>query len=188
MTADMDVRLAIDTAVLLLYFVIIISIGLYMGRKEESLKDFVLGGRAIPWWVCGSNWRFACLCEAEQRIFESSFWRDAKTSTRDACAPRSYQALLRAGSSVGDNLRFVSERPGDECCPQCLSRVTDHSATEVGMSRHIHLFVDETGGAYSPNFDRAPETIWRATKDRRSARVHVCFAAATCASFGEGIA
>src|SRR5215467_4210676 len=51
MTADMDSRLAIDTGVLLLYFVIIISIGLYMGRKEENLKDFALGGRAIPWWA-----------------------------------------------------------------------------------------------------------------------------------------
>src|SRR4249919_2600104 len=51
MTADMDARLAIDTAVLLLYFIAIISIGLYMGRKEESLKDFALGGRAIPWWA-----------------------------------------------------------------------------------------------------------------------------------------
>src|SRR6478752_1345933 len=47
----MDSRLAIDTTVLLLYFIVIISIGLYMGRKEESLKDFVLGGRAIPWWA-----------------------------------------------------------------------------------------------------------------------------------------
>src|ERR1051325_561015 len=47
----MDVRLAIDSAVLLLYFVLIISIGLYMGRKEESLKDFALGGRRIPWWA-----------------------------------------------------------------------------------------------------------------------------------------
>src|SRR4030095_14937778 len=51
MTADMDSRLAIDTAVLLLYFVVIIWIGLYMGRKEENLKDFALGGRAIPWWA-----------------------------------------------------------------------------------------------------------------------------------------
>src|SRR5204863_4324975 len=50
MTADMDARLAIDTAVLLLYFVVIIWIGLYMGRKEENLKDFALGGRRIPWW------------------------------------------------------------------------------------------------------------------------------------------
>ena len=41
----MDARLAIDTAVLLLYFIVIISIGLYMGRKEENLKDFALGGR-----------------------------------------------------------------------------------------------------------------------------------------------
>src|SRR5947207_249197 len=51
MTADMDARLAIDTAVLLLYFVVIIWIGLYMGRKEENLRDFALGGRAIPWWA-----------------------------------------------------------------------------------------------------------------------------------------
>src|SRR5262245_10296079 len=51
MTADMDARLAIDTAVLFLYFIVIISIGLYMGRKEENLKDFALGGRAIPWWA-----------------------------------------------------------------------------------------------------------------------------------------
>src|ERR687887_649125 len=47
----MDSRLAIDSAVLLLYFIVIISIGLYMGRKEESLKDFALGGRRIPWWA-----------------------------------------------------------------------------------------------------------------------------------------
>jgi SSS family transporter len=49
--AVMDGRLAIDSAVLLLYFVVIISIGLYMGRKEENLKDFALGGRGIPWWA-----------------------------------------------------------------------------------------------------------------------------------------
>src|SRR6266516_1046271 len=47
----MDAKLAIDCAVLLLYFVLIISIGLYMGRKQEDLKDFALGGRAIPWWA-----------------------------------------------------------------------------------------------------------------------------------------
>jgi solute:Na+ symporter, SSS family len=47
----MDARLAIDSGVLLLYFVVIISIGLYMGRKEENLKDFALGGRTIPWWA-----------------------------------------------------------------------------------------------------------------------------------------
>src|SRR6187551_2167960 len=51
MTAEMDSRLAIDSAVLLLYFVLIISIGLYMGRKEEDLEDFALGGRRIPWWA-----------------------------------------------------------------------------------------------------------------------------------------
>src|SRR5437867_4616683 len=47
----MNGRIAIDCTVLLLYSVVIISIGLYMGRKEENLKDFALGGRAIPWWA-----------------------------------------------------------------------------------------------------------------------------------------
>src|SRR5437762_2083768 len=49
--ADMDARLAIDSTVLFLYFVLIIAVGLYMGRKEENLKDFALGGRRIPWWA-----------------------------------------------------------------------------------------------------------------------------------------
>src|SRR5438093_6860897 len=47
----MDRRLAIDSTVLLLYFVLIIAVGLYMGRKEENLKDFALGGRRMPWWA-----------------------------------------------------------------------------------------------------------------------------------------
>src|SRR5881398_2736484 len=47
----MGSRLAIDSAVLLLYFVLIISIGLYMGRKEENLADFALGRRQIAWWA-----------------------------------------------------------------------------------------------------------------------------------------
>src|SRR5213083_3241073 len=47
----MNARLIIDCGVLLIYFILIISIGLYMGRKEEDLKDFALGGRRIPWWA-----------------------------------------------------------------------------------------------------------------------------------------
>ena len=51
MTADMDTRLAIDCAVLFVYFVVIISIGLFMGRRERDLADFVLGRRQIAWWA-----------------------------------------------------------------------------------------------------------------------------------------
>jgi len=29
----------------------ITAIGLHMGRREESLKDFALGGRRVPWWA-----------------------------------------------------------------------------------------------------------------------------------------
>src|ERR1700756_480915 len=45
----MNGRLAIDVGVLLLYFCVIIAIGLRMGRKERDLEDFALGRRQIPW-------------------------------------------------------------------------------------------------------------------------------------------
>lgn len=47
----MNAKLAIDGCVLLAYFFIIIFIGLRMGRKEDNLEDFALGGRRIPWWA-----------------------------------------------------------------------------------------------------------------------------------------
>src|SRR5246500_1305962 len=47
----MNARLGIDLAVLLLYFAVIIFIGLRMGRKERDLEDFALGRRQIPWWA-----------------------------------------------------------------------------------------------------------------------------------------
>src|SRR5438270_6061856 len=43
--------LLIDGLIVVVYFVAIIWIGLYMGRREESLHDFALGGRRIPWWA-----------------------------------------------------------------------------------------------------------------------------------------
>jgi solute:Na+ symporter, SSS family len=57
---DMDARLAIDSGVLLVYFVVIIFIGLRMGRKERDLEDFALGRRQIPWWAV-----FASIIAAE---------------------------------------------------------------------------------------------------------------------------
>src|SRR5476649_2063661 len=41
----------IDGLVIAAYFVVIIGIGLFMGRNEKSLNDFALGGRQIPWWA-----------------------------------------------------------------------------------------------------------------------------------------
>jgi SSS family transporter len=43
--------LLIDGLIILVYFVGIICIGLYMGRREDTLHDFALGGRRVPWWA-----------------------------------------------------------------------------------------------------------------------------------------
>ncbi len=40
-----------DFLIVALYFVAIISIGLYAGRKQASLEDYALGGRNLPWWT-----------------------------------------------------------------------------------------------------------------------------------------
>jgi len=41
----------IDGCVILLYFGLIVAIGLRAGRGNATLKEFSLGGRAIPWWA-----------------------------------------------------------------------------------------------------------------------------------------
>lgn len=43
--------LLIDGFIIVFYFVAITTIGLRMGRREESLHDFALGGRQVPWWA-----------------------------------------------------------------------------------------------------------------------------------------
>jgi SSS family solute:Na+ symporter len=43
--------LVVDGVIVLVYFVVITAIGLYMGRRENSLNDFALGGRRVPWWA-----------------------------------------------------------------------------------------------------------------------------------------
>src|SRR6266513_1387982 len=48
---DMDARLAIDTVVLLAYFIGIVALGLWAGRRNRNLEDFSLGSRSIPWWA-----------------------------------------------------------------------------------------------------------------------------------------
>ncbi len=43
--------LAIDGAIIVVYFWIVAYVGLRMGRRERNLSDFALGGRQIPWWA-----------------------------------------------------------------------------------------------------------------------------------------
>jgi SSS family solute:Na+ symporter len=46
-----DGRLAIDAVVLLAYFIGIVGLGLWAGRRNRNLEDFSLGSRSIPWWA-----------------------------------------------------------------------------------------------------------------------------------------
>lgn len=41
----------LDALVIIAYFVAIFSIGLYAGRKQDSLESYALGNRSMPWWA-----------------------------------------------------------------------------------------------------------------------------------------
>src|SRR5207302_10108695 len=41
----------LDGFVILAYFVIVISIGLYKGRGDRTMEAFAVGDRNIPWWA-----------------------------------------------------------------------------------------------------------------------------------------
>ena len=40
-----------DTLIVVGYFVVIIGIGLYSSRNQNTLQEYALGGRSIPWWA-----------------------------------------------------------------------------------------------------------------------------------------
>ena len=46
----------LDTIILLLYFLVTLGIGFYLSKKaSQSISDYFLGGRKIPWWAIGMS-------------------------------------------------------------------------------------------------------------------------------------
>jgi len=43
----------LDFGVMGVYFLILILMGVYFSKREESTEDFFLGGKRIPWWAAG---------------------------------------------------------------------------------------------------------------------------------------
>ena len=40
-----------DWLIVIVYLAIVVALGLWVGRNEEGMDDYFLGGRAIPWWA-----------------------------------------------------------------------------------------------------------------------------------------
>jgi len=39
----------VDSAIIIVYLVAIVTVGVIVGRQERNVKDFVVGGRRVPW-------------------------------------------------------------------------------------------------------------------------------------------
>ena len=42
-----------DLAVVVLYLVVVVGLGLWAGRGERNVTDYFLAGRALPWYLIG---------------------------------------------------------------------------------------------------------------------------------------
>ena len=45
----------IDYFIIIFYLVGTVSLGIYIGRKMKSGKDYFLAGRSLPWWAIGMS-------------------------------------------------------------------------------------------------------------------------------------
>lgn len=41
----------IDYGIMIFYFIAILTIGSYFGRRQKTVKDFFFGGQRFPWWL-----------------------------------------------------------------------------------------------------------------------------------------
>ena len=78
--------------VLLLYFIVIISIGLYMGRKEENLKDFALGGRQFRGGPCSLR---SSPRKQAPALFSERRAKASRCAITPICSSRSAQSSAR---------------------------------------------------------------------------------------------
>ncbi|RKY08491.1 MAG: sodium:solute symporter [Planctomycetota bacterium] len=47
---------SLDYTIIVVYFCILIGIGLYLRKRaSESMEDYFLGGRKLPWWALGAS-------------------------------------------------------------------------------------------------------------------------------------
>lgn len=44
---------ALDYAMMLIYFAVLVFTGVYFSRREKTSDDFFLGGKRVPWWAAG---------------------------------------------------------------------------------------------------------------------------------------
>ncbi|HBO42652.1 MAG TPA: sodium transporter, partial [Planctomycetaceae bacterium] len=45
----------IDIALILIYLVVVVALGLWFSRGIKSSKDFFLAGKTLPWWAVGMS-------------------------------------------------------------------------------------------------------------------------------------
>ena len=53
MGSDEDIMNTLDWTAIFLYFVGMIGLSVYLGRRQSSQEDYFLGGRKLSWWAVG---------------------------------------------------------------------------------------------------------------------------------------
>src|SRR4029077_14398093 len=120
----------------------------FRSGDDARLRPGVSLGKDRP-RILRHDWRSAGLCGTARRFVAGN----KRMRGLDL-------QLFRARSSTSENLRFVSKRCVDAGGAHLLSLRANDSAAARGMSRHLHLLVDEAGRAYSANLARLAAELW----------------------------
>ena len=123
----------------------------FRSREHARLRPGLSLGKDTA-RICRHDWRRARLRRA------------AATSVCFSAGQRreAIGTLFRARSSARGNLRVrFRDDPAMHEARDFLPRAAHHSAAALGMSCHVHLFVDETGGAHPADFARAAHAFRR---------------------------
>ena len=161
---------------------------------DFDLEKTLDSGQVFHWQkvgdgFVGSDWRFACLCRATWRIFESSRWRAAiQLDTRAAeslpgivaryfaldhplaeiCDSFPKDPVMNAARDFCHGLRIIRQPKWE-----CLATFICSSMKQVAHIRQISLALRKRFGEQRTIGDQLVYTFR--------------FAAATCTSFGEGV-
>ena len=57
----------LDVGILALFFVCVVTVGLFKSRKEKTSEDYFLAGRGLKWWLIGFS-LIAANISAEQFV------------------------------------------------------------------------------------------------------------------------
>ncbi|NLD21250.1 MAG: sodium:solute symporter [Bacteroidales bacterium] len=134
-------RLFILIAVLVLYFAMLISVGLHFKKKANSVDGFVLGGRTVGPWLSAFTYGTSYFSAVVFVGFAGQFgWKYGLSATWAGIGNAIIGSLL-AWIVLGRRTRLMTQQLGSATMPQFFGTRFDSKALKIVASMIIFIFL-----------------------------------------------